>query len=85
MNNNPRSQAHRVSPISAGWIKGIEAAARYAGVSEKIASRWIKAGHLRPRVLSRRLHLFLPKDIDHAVELAAQNFDDAKLPREEDM
>ena len=67
----------KVSPVAAGWIKGIEAAARYAGVSEKIASRWVKAGHLRPRALSKRLHLFRPEDIDRAVEQAALAFADS--------
>ena len=78
MNTASAKSAAKVSPISAGWIKGIEAAARYAGVSEKVASRWVKAGHLRPRALSKRLHLFRPEDIDRAVEQAALAFSDSQ-------
>lgn len=80
MNPAAAKREAKVSPVAAGWIKGIEAAARYAGVSEKIASRWVKAGHLRPRALSRRLHLFRPEDIDRAVEQAALAYSDSCPP-----
>lgn len=67
-----------VDRISAGWLKGAAAAASYAGVSPKVISQWLKAGFLTPRVLSKRLFLFRPEDIDRAVEQAALAFADSQ-------
>ncbi len=69
--------------IPQAWIKGLKATARYAGVSEKTASAWMKAGHLKAHALSRRLHLFRPSDVDRAVELAAQAYADASIQGQE--
>lgn len=63
-------------PIAPAYIKGMRAAGKYAGVSEKIAVAWVRSGFLKPIVLSRRLHLFRLKDIEKAVELAAQAYAD---------
>lgn len=78
-----KTKRARAPGVAPALLKGVGAAGHYAGVSEKIVCGWVKAGHLKPLALSRRLHLFRPADVLHAAELAAQAYAEATAQGQE--
>ena len=57
----------RQTDTPAGWLKGNEQIARYAGVSRRTAQSWLSGG-LKARRLSARLVLVRPEDVDTFIE-----------------
>jgi len=58
-----------------GWLKGMPAAAAYAGVSERLIHNWIEKGILKPTRAGARLLFFKPEDIDTAIQALAEQYE----------
>lgn len=65
-------QAPPSQPI--GWLASLSDMGAYAGQSPRTIQRWIAAGHLQVRRLSKKSICCKPSDIDAAIRSVSKSF-----------
>lgn len=58
----------------AGWLGGLREMGAYADQSPRTIQRWIAAGHLQVRRLSKKSICCKPSDIDAAIRSVSKSF-----------
>jgi predicted site-specific integrase-resolvase len=61
------------SPV--GWLGSLKEMATYCGQSPRTVQRWIAAGHLKVRRLSKKSLVCKPADLDAAIRAVANRFE----------